>query len=959
MTLLTSNNFKQPIMKKNKLTTALTVLGLFCINLLLAQTTISGTVNDADSNEPIPGVNLIVQGTSDGTNTDFDGNFSFSSNQALPFTVEISSIGFEPQSVEITSADQVLSISLSPGQNLDEIVVSASRRPQKVQDAPASVSIITAKDIKNSADPVDPIRQLINIPGVQIQQQSANTLNIEMRAGAGIFGTSTFPILDYRYLVTPSAGQFLSFQTGLSNIDIAKVEVVRGAASALYGPGVTSGVVHFMSKNPIDYPGTTIELVAGTLNTLGANIRHAYANESKTLGFKINAKVIQGNDFEVDPDDTNFIAGQRTSIYQPTLRNGRVDPKAAGTLLLSPSDLDDNNDGNPLATKYENVSANAHLELRPNDNTSAFLSAGLAKGGGLFFNSQGAGYANGTDYWTQFRIQSGGFFGQISYNYNDGGTDDEPTFLYASGFRQVAKRSALEGQLQYNFDVPSFMNTNFTVGTDFRDIMSDSEGTLYGKNDDDDAYRIMGVYLQGSTPLSDKLELTYAGRYDKMNFIDDGIFAPRLALVYKASSNHTFRASYNVASYGPSALQQYIDFPVSIAVPGILDVWLSGQANDQNFASPSTAEIDISIPGVPNLPYGTPGLPLAVPYGAVAGNVLPLVYAGLGASPAAGLVPLVQSFFSTYRGPGGVTGELEAYNLFNDQLMPTLTGTGKGKIGTVTSYEVGYTGLIAKKLKVSLDVYSYESKGFTQFTAIGPTYRLKGSDVPGDLSSAVQADLLAFLLPRVPAAFGGATTANSLAASVGNGFNGGGQVFDAAASPLYGVIGTVESDQVPQGDDLMHISAGYRQYDNATRSHWGSDLSLEYFVDDRMSIWANGSYLSQNVWIPGASDDDGLPFSSFLNAPIFKYRAGFKYAKEQGYRFSLSFQHDDEFESDQGTFAGTVQEKNLVDTNLGYDFGSGLELDISATNLFDQKYSAFPSMPVIGRRVILKATYSF
>ena len=946
-------------MKKNKLTTALTVLGLFCINLLLAQTTVSGTVSDADTNQPIPGVNLIVQGTSEGTNSDFDGNFSFSSNQALPFTVEISSIGFAPQSVEVTSADQVLSISLSPGENLDEIVVSASRRPQKVQDAPASVSIITAKDIKNSADPVDPIRQLINIPGVQIQQQSANTLNIEMRAGSGVFGTSTFPILDYRYLVTPSAGQFLSFQTGLSNIDIAKVEVVRGAASALYGPGVTSGVVHFMSKNPIDYPGTTIELLAGTLNTLGANIRHAYANESKTLGFKINAKVVQGNDFEVDPNDTTFIAGQRTSIYQPTLRNGSVDPKVPGTLLLSPQDLDDNNDGNPLATKYKNVSANAHLELRPNDDTSAFLSAGIAKGGGLFFNSQGAGYANGTDYWTQARVQSGGLFAQISYNYNNGGTDSEPTFLYASGFRQVAKRSSLEGQLQYNFDVPGFMNTNFTVGTDYRDIMSDSEGTLFGKNDDDDAYRILGVYLQGTTPLSEKLDLTYAGRYDKMNFIDDGTFAPRLALVYKASPNHTFRASYNVASYAPSALQQNIDFPVSIPVPGIFDVWLSGQANDQNFASPATAEIDISIPGVPNLPYGTPGLPLVVPYGAVAGGVLPRVYAGLEASAPAPVVDLVKSFFSTYAGPGGVTGELEAYNLFNGQLMPTLTGTGKGSIGTVTSYEVGYTGLIAKKLKVSLDVYSYENKGFTQFTAIGPTYRLKGSDVPGDLSSAVQADLLKFLTDKIPAAFGGNTTANSIAATVGGGFAAGGQGFDAAASPLYSVIGAVESDQVPQGDDLMHISAGYRQYDNVTRSHWGSDLSLEYFVNDRMSIWTNGSYLSQNVWIPGASDDDGLPFSSFLNAPIFKYRAGLKYAQEQGYRFSFSFQHDDGFESDQGTFAGTVQEKNLVDTSLGYDFGSGLELDISATNLFDQKYSAFPSMPVIGRRVILKATYSF
>jgi iron complex outermembrane receptor protein len=955
MTLLTSNNFKQPIMKKNKLTTALTVLGLFCINLLLAQTTVSGTVSDADTNEPIPGVNLIVQGTSEGTNSDFDGNFSFSSNQALPFTVEISSIGFAPQSVEVTSADQVLSIALSPGENLGEIVVSASRKPQKVQDAPASVSIITAKDIKNSADAVDPIRQLINIPGVQIQQQSANTINIEMRAGSGVFGTATFPILDYRYLVTPSAGQFLSYQTGLSNIDIAKVEVVRGAASALYGPGVTSGVVHFMSKNPIDYPGTTIELLAGTLNTLGANIRHAYANESKTLGFKINARVTQGDDFEVDPNDLTFISQQKSQIYQPSLSGGRVDSSTPGTLLLGPSDLDDNNDGNPLATKYKNVSANAHLELRPNDNTNAFLSAGIAKGGGLFFNSQGAGYANGTDYWTQARVQSGGFFGQLSYNYNDGGTDDEPTFLYASGFRQVAKRSALELQLQYNFDIPSFLNSNFTVGMDHRDIMSDSAGTLYGINDADDAYRITGVYLQGTTSLSEKLELTYAGRYDKFNFIDEGAFAPRVALVYKAAPKHTFRASYNIATFGPTALEQNIDFPVNIPAPGLFDIWLSGQKNEQNFSA--TPMIDITVPGVPDLPYGTPGLPLVVPYGAVAGNVLPSVFAALGANPAtAGLVGPLNTFFTTYIPDATrVTGSLVPRNLFNGESLTQLVGTPKASIGTVSSWEVGYTGLIGDKLKVSADVYSYERKGFTQFTAIGPTYSLQGANIASDLSALVSSDVQAFLqsigLP--------APNAAAVAGAVGGGFALGGAGFAAAIEPLLSIIGVVETDAVPQGDGITHVPAGYRRFGDATRSHWGTDVSLEYFATDRMSIWANGSYISQNIWIPGQPDDDDLPFSSYLNSPQFKYRAGLKYAQDGGYRFSLSFQHDDSFESNQGVFSGTVVEKNLVDTNIGYDFGNGLELDLSATNLFDQKYSAFPSTPVIGRRAILKATYSF
>ena len=71
------------------------------------------------------------------------------------------------------------------------------------------------------------------MPGVQIQQQTANSLNVEMRAGSGVFGTSTYIMRDNRGLITPAAGTFFSFQQGLSNLDLASVEVVRGAAGVL------------------------------------------------------------------------------------------------------------------------------------------------------------------------------------------------------------------------------------------------------------------------------------------------------------------------------------------------------------------------------------------------------------------------------------------------------------------------------------------------------------------------------------------------------------------------------------------------------------------------------------------------------------------------------------------------------------------------------------------------------
>ena len=940
---------------------------------MLAQTTITGVVKDAQTGETLLGANVKVSGKAIGTTTDFDGKFSLKVADAPPFTVEISMLGFKAVNVEITKNNQTVNVSLQEdATSLEEIVFSASRRKQKVQEAPASVSIITPKDILNSAAAVDPVMNLANIAGVQMQQQSANTINIEMRAGSGVFGTSTFPILDYRYLVTPSAGTFQSYQSGMSNIDIQRVEVVRGAASALYGPGVTSGVVHFMSKSPIDHPGTTVEMLGGTLSTTGMTVRHAFKNDNDKFGFKVNVRYMKGKDFELDPvADADFISGLQTTISQPAIVNGRVDPTQPGEQLLSLSDLDDNGDGNPLATEYSNYSANVHLEFRPTDETTAFISGGFAQGGGLFFNSQGAGYQQGKDYWVQGRIQTGGLFAQVYYNYNNGGDEENPTFLYQTGLRQVAERNSLEAQLQYNFDIPKFLNSNFTIGSDYRNSKSMTANTLYGINEDRDDYIITGAYLQGTSKISDQLEITYAGRYDKFNFIDEGAFAPRVAIVYKANDNHTFRASFNRANTGPSALQQNIDFPVSVIAPGIADVWLSGQYAPQVF--PDNPTIDLSIPGLPDLPYGTTQFPLAYAYGAVAAPTLGALYNGLANNPFLGVV---QNFFNTYAGGTGGTGQLVGYNLFNGEPMNELTPTGRSAVETLNSFEIGYKGLIANKLSLAIDVYTYERKGFTQFTAIGPTYNLVGADFANDLgaqvaadfasSPGVIADMEAFYasqgwpLTGIPT-FGIPSSSDAiagLAAASGGAFAQGGAGFDAQIAPLYSIIGTVETTAVPQGDGLMHIPAGYRRFDGATRSHVGADMSMEYFLNDNVTLWLNSSWLSQNEWIPGESNDDGLPFSSYLNAPKFKYRAGVQYSKDK-VRGSLAFQHDDSFNSNQGFFSGEVQEKNLFDINVGYNVSKNLKLDLSATNVLDQKYRAFPTMPVIGRRTVLKLTFDY
>ena len=877
-------------------------------------------------------------------------------------------------------------MSLTAGQNLEEVVISASRRAQKITEAPASVSVISAREIENSAQVAEPSRILVSVPGVQIQQQTANSLNLEMRAGSGTFGTSTYVMRDNRGLITPAAGTFFSFQQGLSNLDLASVEVVRGAAGVLYGPGVTSGVVHFRSKSPIDYTGTSASLWAGELNTVGSEFRIARANDDKTFGWKINARVNSGDDFVYD-DESELAANgipMNNIIRQPVITNKYVDPVLSqnGTVLY------DFTGGNAIIDNYSNVAFDTNLEWRPSDDTNYQVSAGMSNGSGLFFQDLGIGYADGNTYWGQVQATMGNWYAQAFIDHNDGGGDDNPTFLYGSGFRQVAKRTTIEAQIQYNFDMPWFFDSEWTVGYDYRDTDSDSEYTLWGRNEDSDDYVTNGLYGQGTLNLSEKVDLVVAGRYDQASFISAGEFAPRAALVYKPTETTTWRLSYNKALSGPSALQMYIDFPVAIQVPGVIDSWLSGQSTPQRFADPSSQVIDLA--GLPiDIPVSAAGggLPLAIPYGAVASASLAGLYA-----QAPSLQPLLTPFFASYAGPQGGSGILSPYDPFDPSQTTGNRNTRTGRFSSVENFEVGVTSFLSKKLRVSADLYSYVNTGFTNFNAIGDVYALVGSNIPGDLGAAVAADATAYVtstltavttqtyqglaaqlgLPYSVVASGALAGAGipSLQASIAGGvaqtlgginsaFQAGGAGFVGQLGPLFGAIGAVESDRVPQGDGITHITTGYITQGDAKRSHFGGDISIDYFANSDLRLWANASWLSQNEWIPGEDNDDDLLNTSYLNAPLWKYRIGADYTPLTGFNFSVSFQHDDKFRSVQGFWNGMVETKNLVDASIGYRFSPSFRLDVSATNLTDNPYKTFPNLPTIRRRVLGKVTFNF
>ena len=156
---------------------------LFCV-ASFAQTTVKGTVSD-DSGMPLAGANIIIDGTTTGVVADFDGNFTLSTSENPPFTIEVSSVGFETLSQKITKNNETLSITLNEGSALDEVVISASRTPERIFESPVTVERFGIKDIKSSPS-VDFYGGLENMKGVDINQNSLTFRSVNTRGFATV-----------------------------------------------------------------------------------------------------------------------------------------------------------------------------------------------------------------------------------------------------------------------------------------------------------------------------------------------------------------------------------------------------------------------------------------------------------------------------------------------------------------------------------------------------------------------------------------------------------------------------------------------------------------------------------------------------------------------------------------------------------------------------------------------------
>jgi len=240
---------------------------LLVLSLCLAfagysQTTIKGTVVDSKS-MPVPGANVVIDGKPIGTVTDFDGNFVLETSENPPFTLKISSIGYSQATARVTSKNQTISVTLDEANTmLDEIVISASRTPERIFESPVTVERFGIKEIKNTAS-VDFYDGLENLKGVDVNTNSLTFKSINTRGFATFANTRFMQLVDGMDNSTPALNFPIGNLVGMIETDVQSVELLPGASSALYGANAFNGILFMRSKSPFDYEGVSVSLKRG------------------------------------------------------------------------------------------------------------------------------------------------------------------------------------------------------------------------------------------------------------------------------------------------------------------------------------------------------------------------------------------------------------------------------------------------------------------------------------------------------------------------------------------------------------------------------------------------------------------------------------------------------------------------------------------------------------------------
>ena len=886
------------------------------------QGTLAGRVTDAETGTPVSGATIEIVGQMLGA-TGAEGDFS-ASVPAGAHSVIVTLIGYETTRLDGIAVDAGSTTDIeipirSRALILNPVVVTASRRQEKALDAPASVSSVSSSQIERTiaTTPADHVQVQ---PGLDIFQVGLTGKSVVSRGFNNVFSGTLLTIVDNRYARIPSQRFNMFDLITTTDMDIDRIEVSLGPGSALYGPNAAAGVMHIITASPIDRPGTSVSLAAGERSIFSGQFRTAVA-PSERFGFKLSGQYMRGNDFE----------------YQ--------DPIEVAASMAP--------DANPkIASRdffYERYAFDARADIRGESGASFVLNGGLSQVNSAIALT-GIGAAQGKDWvypYVQGRFSKDRFFAQAFYNTSDAGD----TYLLRTGQDIVDKSVVMSAQVQHGFDLGE--RQSFTYGVDLISTNPRTDGTVLGRNEDDDNSRELGAYLHSESTLSDMFDLVAAVRVDDHSRLTRTSISPRVALVLTPTEGQNIRFTYNRAFSTPSTNNLFLDILAAELpiLPGI-SYGMRSQGvplGGYSFSSHCPGGVESRCMYSPLMPGQALPANAAVFWNPVIETLLPQFASLLPPE----LVPLLPTLSAMLMNPGA--GDPQLGTLFrrfdvaaagagSQDPFVTLGGPGVLDVPDLlptihNSFEVGYKGLINDRVLLAADFYRTRIENF-----VG-SLRVETPNVFFDPAS-VQDYVLSRLDPLIRAGvIPQALIEGPLAVAVGA----------IAGLPL----GTLAADQSGTHDLLLT----YRNFGDVWYS--GADLALQVLLSDQLSLNGNFSWKDAECFNsdPADEDEDCDDIEDIaLNAPSHNGSLGLTYANQgSGVSAQGRVRMTAGFPVNSGTYIGVVDAYRVVDASVSYrlPFQPGTTLSVTANNLLDSNHTEFVGAAPLGRFVMFRVRHDF
>lgn len=506
--------------------------------------------------ETLPGATVQINSLNIGKVTDLDGVYTLENIKVGTYNVVFSFVGYAPlnKSVTIKSGETTtLEVRLERSDNvLTEVVVTANKQPQKITEVPATVEVITAKDIQEF--PSFNLGELASRQkGVDFVRSGVLGTGINIRGFNSAFNSKNLQVTDDRLSMLIATGlPYGSFST-VTKDDVERVEILLGPNGTLYGPNAHNGLISTITKDPRKSEGTTFALGAGNQKVFTARLRHAQ-KINDVVSYKLHFEHSQGEEF--DYADSVYVGN--LAFAEKNLDRDFESQKYGGSMYFKTSSKSDliayyghsNNTNLAITNAGRNQIKDWSLDIAQ----LKFVSPRIFANAYYTWSKTDDTYAINQRTQNYLSFVANGFSEQESWQrslteqwYPTGPGTGIPLKRGAL-FKDASKRFNAEGQ--YNNNWSGFY---FTGGVQYQLDMADSKGTYLLDQGGSIDIGQLGVYGQVEYKIEDLgLNFLFGARIDNHDLYGSN-FIPKAAIT-KNVKNGTFRFTYGKGIAVPSIL---------------------------------------------------------------------------------------------------------------------------------------------------------------------------------------------------------------------------------------------------------------------------------------------------------------------------------------------------------------------------------------------------------------------